>query len=464
MGIDELQIKLENEINESSSLSAPPNSSGTNKSVQCQVYESIAALALCHNVTPIVTEDGRVNYEASSPDEIAMVKFTEKCGVKLVHRTTDEIVLKMYENVASQNDNDLMDDFKYNERHQNDIKSLDLHFKILNIFPFTSESKRMGIIVESVGSGGITFYAKGADVVMQHMVESNEWMEEEVENLSREGLRTLVFAAKRLSQQQYDQFAKKYNAASISMSHSRAAQMMSVRQSLLEQEMELLAITGVEDKLQDAVQSTIEMLRNAQIKIWMLTGDKVETAKVVARSSRLIAFGEQINDLMVKNRRDGYHKLDVLFGTKLHHKSSQNIIIDGGSLDIFMNGNDENLRAQFLEYVMCCDVVIACRCSPTQKAEMVSAVQQQTNGEAVCCAVGDGGNDVSMILAANVGVGLLGKEGQQAALSSDFSIDKFEYLSILMLWHGRLAYKNTAVMAQFVIHRGLIIGMFSIRF
>merc|ERR1719295_694671 len=79
MGIDELQIKLENEINESSSLSAPPNSSGTNKSVQCQVYESIAALALCHNVTPIVTEDGRVNYEASSPDEIAMVKFTEKC-------------------------------------------------------------------------------------------------------------------------------------------------------------------------------------------------------------------------------------------------------------------------------------------------------------------------------------------------------------------------------------------------
>ena len=267
-----------------------------------------------------------------------------------------------------------------------------------------------------------------------------------------------------MSQQQYDQFAKKYNAASISMSHSRAVQMMSVRQSLLEQEMELLAITGVEDKLQDAVQSTIEMLRNAQIKIWMLTGDKVETAKVVARSSRLIAFGEQINDLMVKNRRDGYHKLDVLFGTKLHHKSSQNIIIDGGSLDIFMNGNDENLRAQFLEYVMCCDVVIACRCSPTQKAEMVSAVQQRTNGEAVCCAVGDGGNDVSMILAANVGVGLLGKEGQQAALSSDFSIDKFEYLSILMLWHGRLAYKNTAVMAQFVIHRGLIIGMFSIRF
>jgi len=91
-------------------------------------------------------------------------------------------------------------------------------------------------------------------------------------------------------------------------------------------------------------------------------------------------------------------------------------------------------------------------------------VQERTDNKAVCCAVGDGGNDVSMILAANVGVGLVGKEGQQAALSSDYSIDKFKYLSILLLWHGRLAYKNTAVMAQFVIHRGLIIAFITVIF
>jgi len=99
---------------------------------------------------------------------------------------------------------------------------------------------------------------------------------------------------------------------------------------------------------------------------------------------------------------------------------------------------------------------ISCRCSPTQKAEMVGAVQTLT--QKICCAIGDGGNDVSMILKANVGVGILGKEGQQASLSSDFSIMKFEYLSILLLWHGRLAYKNTSVISQFVIHRGLIIA------
>jgi len=471
-GINEVTLELENEVKQQpaplppSSLLNSAVSSSSNKSGQRQVYEAMSALALCHNVTPIVNDDGKTHYEASSPDEIAMVKFSEKCGVKLAHRTTEKITLRFFEHYRRRGSVDSEDGFIEikSDDHEVDRHFVDSQFKILNIFPFTSESKRMGIIVQSELNGAITFYAKGADVVMKNMVESNEWMEEEVENLSREGLRTLVFAQKRLSLEQYNEFTTKHDAASISMSHSRAAQMMSVRQSLLEQDMELLAVTGVEDKLQDAVQSTIEMLRNAHIKIWMLTGDKVETAKVVARSSRLIAFGEEISDLMIKNRRHGYRKLDQLFGRKLHHKSSQNIIIDGASLEIFMNGHDDNLRSQFLDYVIETDVVIACRCSPTQKAEMVSAVQQRTAGQAVCCAVGDGGNDVSMILAANVGVGLLGKEGQQAALSSDFSIDKFEYLGILLLWHGRLAYKNTALMAQFVIHRGLIIAFITVFF
>jgi len=124
-------------------------------------------------------------------------------------------------------------------------------------------------------------------------------------------------------------------------------------------------------------------------------------------------------------------------------------------LEIFMH-SDDNLKHSFLEFIIESQVVIACRCSPTQKAEMVEAVQSLT--DKICCAIGDGGNDVSMILKANVGVGLLGKEGQQASLSSDFSITKFEYLSILLLWHGRLAYTNTATISQFVIHRGLIIA------
>jgi len=136
------------------------------------------------------------------------------------------------------------------------------------------------------------------------------------------------------------------------------------------------------------------------------------------------------------------------------------VVVDGQSLEIYMS--DANLQQQFLECVIHCAVVICCRCSPTQKAEMVRCVQQTT--KQICLAIGDGGNDVSMLLAANVGVGIVGLEGQQASLSSDFSIYKFEYLVNLLLWHGRIAYKNTALISQFVIHRGLIIAFINVFF
>eukprot|EP00484_Ammonia_sp_Unknown_P018282 CAMPEP_0197033670 /NCGR_PEP_ID=MMETSP1384-20130603/12014_1 /TAXON_ID=29189 /ORGANISM="Ammonia sp." /LENGTH=1280 /DNA_ID=CAMNT_0042463511 /DNA_START=76 /DNA_END=3918 /DNA_ORIENTATION=+ len=479
LSIDELQSKLRDEMQESSSLlsdvrnrAISSSSSQTNKSVTQQVTESMAALALCHNVTPIQTEHGKVTYEASSPDEIAMVKFTARCGVKLIHRSTEQITLRIYERVPTENGGDY-DDEEDDAWQDNESSSyIDVSYDILNVFPFTSESKRMGIIIKCTSKSDsneeknndkddeIIFYAKGADVVMKNMIESNEWMDEEVENLSREGLRTLVFAKKRLTQSEYGAFLSKYNAASVSMNASRKLQMESIRSSLLEQEMELLCVTGVEDKLQDNVQSSIEILRNAQIKMWMLTGDKMETAKVIARSSRLLAFGQELEELSIKNKRDAYHKLDILYGNTGRDQLA--LIIDGKSLDIYMNSNDIHLRQQFLEFVIECDVVINCRCSPTQKAEMVEAVQMMTNK--ICLAIGDGGNDVSMILAANVGVGIVGVEGQQAALSADFSIYKFEYLINLLLWHGRLAYKNTSLLSQFVIHRGLIIAFITVFF
>merc|ERR1711971_574046 len=125
-------------------------------------------------------------------------------------------------------------------------------------------------------------------------------------------------------------------------------QIESIRESLLEQDMQLLMVSGVEDKLQDNVQATIEILRNAHIKIWMLTGDKVETARVVARSSRLISYGQEIYELIVKNQRDAYHKLDIIYG-----KSNSNlaIVIDGKSLEIFMH-SDDNLKHSFLEFII----------------------------------------------------------------------------------------------------------------
>lgn len=117
-----------------------------------------------------------------------------------------------------------------------------MHFQILQLFPFTSESKRMGIIVKDSQSGEITFYLKGADVVMSSIVQYNDWLSEESGNMAREGLRTLVVAKKVLSEDQYNDFETRYNAARLSVT-DRVTKVAAVVESL-ERELELLCLTG----------------------------------------------------------------------------------------------------------------------------------------------------------------------------------------------------------------------------
>lgn len=178
-----------------------------------------------------------------------------------------------------------------------DLQSPDgtiITYEILEIFPFTSESKRMGIVVRDKATGEITFLQKGADVVMAKIVQRNDWLEEETANMAREGLRTLVMARKRLTQESYDAFKQEHHEASIRLGGRNEA-MADVVAMYLEKELELLGLTGVEDKLQDDVKSTLELLRNAGIKIWMLTGDKIETATCIAISTKLVARNQYIH-------------------------------------------------------------------------------------------------------------------------------------------------------------------------
>jgi len=178
-------------------------------------------------------------------------------------------------------------------------------FDILSIFPFTSESKRMGIIVRERETGVTTFVQKGADVVMSRIVQSNDWLDEECGNMAREGLRTLVVGRKRLSDSAYAEFEKRHRAAQLLGADQRADEIQSVVEKYLETELELLALTGVEDKLQDDVKSTLELMRNAGIKIWMLTGDKIETATNIAMSSKLVSRNQYIHQV-AKCRSDLY--------------------------------------------------------------------------------------------------------------------------------------------------------------
>lgn len=417
-------------------ISSSSTTTRTRREIGSRVRDVVLALALCHNVTPTfeVGEDGQTttSYQASSPDEIAIVRWTEAVGLRLVHR----------------------------DRHGMLLQSVDasrpiVRVQILNVFPFTSEGKRMGIIVQffsgtlnSAQPGEIWFFQKGADTVMSSIVAANDWLDEETANMAREGLRTLVVGRKKLSTQQYEEFAFKYNEASVAI-HGRDAGVAQVVSQYLERDLELLGVTGVEDKLQRDVKPSLELLRNAGIKIWMLTGDKVETARCVAVSAKLVARGQYIHTIAKLKRKDNaLDHLDFLRG-----KPDACLLIDGESLSLFLT----HFRNEFITLAVLLPAVVACRCSPTQKADVAKLIRSHTK-KRVCC-IGDGGNDVSMIQAADVGVGIVGKEGRQASLAADFSIEHFCHLTKLLVWHGRNSYKRSAKLAQFVIHRGLIISV-----
>ena len=230
-------------------------------------------------VTPVTNDDGSVTYQASSPDEVAIVKWTETVGLTLVFRDRTRMTMQTPEGAH-------------------------LEFEILDVFPFTSESKRMGIVVREKTTGEVTFLQKGADVVMARIVQRNDWLEEECANLAREGLRTLVIGRKRLSEETYTTFKERYHQASIQLQNRNEA-MAEVVAEILERDLELLGLTGVEDKLQDDVKQTIELLRNAGIKIWMLTGDKIETATCIAISTKLVARNQYIHQ--VAKRKSSSH-------------------------------------------------------------------------------------------------------------------------------------------------------------
>ncbi|KAK6186527.1 hypothetical protein SNE40_008550 [Patella caerulea] len=414
----------------------PIKSGPVRRTVVTRVVEAVKAIALCHNVTPVyedvTTNDTsheteadqqiqqKVTYQASSPDEVALVSWTEDVSLTLVKRDFNTMTLRTPSGAM-------------------------VTYQILQIFPFTSESKRMGIILKEEESGEIYFYMKGADVVMQSIVQYNDWLEEECGNMAREGLRTLVVAKKTLSEDQYQDFESRYHQAKMSI-QDRNAKMQAVIESL-ERDMELLCLTGVEDKLQDGVRPTLELLKNAGIKVWMLTGDKMETATCIAKSSKLVSRTQDIYTFnKVTDRTEAHLELNAL-----RRKNDAALIITGDSLQICLKYYEH----EFVELACQCPAVVVCRCSPTQKAEIVKLLRVHTGKRT--SAIGDGGNDVSMIQAADAGIGIVGKEGKQASLAADFSITQFSHIGRLLMVHGRNSYKRSASLSQFVIHRGLII-------
>ena len=397
------------------------------------IRDTITAMVLCNNVTP--TETG---FQASSPDEIALVKFADTLNMRLFHRTDKEIKIR-----------DSADNVE--------------EFEILANFPFSSDTKRMGIILKNKKYGHIIYYLKGAENIMMKFVKKDYigYIKENAENLAVKGLRTLVLTQKLLSQEEFDKWNLEYSEAITSMDNRKEKIAQAV--SKLENNMDFLCVTGVEDLLQDEVATTIDNLRNAGMKVWMLTGDKVETATCISISAGIKSKNQKLftiryDDLSDYDDRDNtqkkIQKLKELFEeyNKKIITDPHLFIIDGDSLDLALNHCEE----EFFKTSMQALSVVCCRCSPTQKRIIVKTIKKYTTARTA--AVGDGGNDVAMIQEADVGIGIVGKEGLQASLAADYSIKEFRTLSGLLLWWGRIAYKNTSMVANFVIHRGLIIS------
>eukprot|EP00923_Selenidium_pygospionis_P008108 GHVN01013740.1.p1 GENE.GHVN01013740.1~~GHVN01013740.1.p1 ORF type:complete len:1361 (-),score=207.02 GHVN01013740.1:83-4165(-) len=412
-----------------------PSVSSRRVELRSAVRQAVTALAVCHNVTPVKDANTKeVSFQAASPDEVALVKFASSVGLRLASRDDRQIQLVGPMGVI-------------------------LTYNVLQVFPFSSETKRMGIIVKDSFSSEIMFYMKGAESVMLSRgclaPRSSHWLPEECDNLGREGLRTLVVAGRALSEEEYKLFASRMHEARVAMK-DRERQTRSLVDELATQ-MEVLALTGVEDRLQQDVAATIESLRHGGVRVWMLTGDKIETAICIAISAGLKGRHQ---GLMVLSSQEITTPSQCAASLQRFGMGPSNtvLVVDGGVLAICLKHHP----LQFVDVACRSPSVICCRCSPTQKAQVVKLIREETGQR--CCAIGDGGNDVSMLLAADVGVGIVGKEGLQASLAADFSVLQFSFLKRLLLWHGRNSYQRSANLAQFVIHRGLIIAIIQVIF
>ncbi|XP_041799471.1 probable phospholipid-transporting ATPase IA isoform X7 [Chelmon rostratus] len=400
------------------------------------IQEFMTMMAICHTAVPERT-DGKITYQAASPDEGALVRAARNLGFVFSGRTPDSVIVEM-----------LGTEEKY---------------ELLHVLEFTSARKRMSVIMRTP-SGKIRLYCKGADtVIYDRLADSSRYKEitlKHLEQFATEGLRTLCFAVADVSESSYQQWLEIQHRASTSL-QNRALK-LEESYELIEKNLQLLGATAIEDKLQDKVPETIETLMKADIKIWILTGDKQETAINIGHSCKLLTknMGMLVinEDTLDRTRETLSHHCGML-GDALYKENDFALIIDGKTLKYALTFG---VRQYFLDLALSCKAVICCRVSPLQKSEVVEMVKKQV--KVITLAIGDGANDVGMIQTAHVGVGISGNEGLQAANSSDYSIAQFKYLKNLLLVHGAWNYNRVAKCILYCFYKNIVLYIIEIWF
>ncbi|OQO10916.1 putative phospholipid-transporting ATPase [Cryoendolithus antarcticus] len=386
-----------------------------------QIHHFNTLLSTCHTVIPEIKAEkpGVIKYQAASPDEGALVEGAVLLGYKFVARKPRSVTIELE-----------------GQRYE---------YELLAVCEFNSTRKRMSTIFRCP-DGKIRCYCKGADtVILERLGVRDDIVEKtllHLEEYAAEGLRTLCLAMREVPESEFREWWDVYNTAQTTVSGNRAEELDKAAE-LIEHDFTLLGATAIEDKLQDGVPDTIHTLQTAGIKVWVLTGDRQETAINIGMSCKLIS--EDMTLLIINEENASATRANI--EKKLEAIRSQHaggiemetlaLVIDGKSLTYAL---EKDLEKQFLDLAVMCKAVICCRVSPLQKALVVKLVKRHL--KAILLAIGDGANDVSMIQAAHIGIGISGVEGLQAARSADVSIAQFRFLRKLLLVHGSWSYQR----------------------
>ena len=439
----------------------------------------LATIALCHSVIPFVKEGSQkskqeVIFEGSSPDEVALVQAASNNKFVLSKRNSKNITVT--------------------------VGGKDIPFTILQELEFSPTRKMMSVILED-DQKNIFLLTKGADSsVLNNLATGcldftqlksiNEILIEYASNQ----FRTLVSAYRPLERDVYDSWAEKYYNVMTQL--DRTDDDIDRLCMAIESNLTIVGVSAYEDKLQDGVPQTIRFLTDAGVVVWILTGDKLETGveigktcglcdhaeivhvhitKELSQQPELNDYKDLLEDEREERRKKREHlvleKLQVAMERAIELKQSTEtagnhrvtIAIDGTTIDVMqLQKEDRVIEKAFVELAAEIHSAICCRLTPGQKGYIVSLFQKESGRTAL--AIGDGANDATMISAAKVGIGIIGLEGSQAELASDYAIARFRFLQRLLCVHGRYALYRNSKCATFSFYKNIVLSLCQVYF
>jgi phospholipid-translocating P-type ATPase (flippase) len=432
------------------------------------VYDFFTICTVCHEAY-VEEIKGKQVVQSSSPDEVALILGAKQVGFDFVKKTPGVLETRI--------------------QHLDETIFWDLHL----LLKFDSTRKRMSVIVNKKNTEEYWLYTKGADTQMlsSMTLDRNDLskINKDLGIFSREALRTLVFAKKRLSKEQVEDYKNRFTQISSSSSPDRDQELCDLFQEI-ESGFNYVGSSAIEDKLQDNVGDTIEKIIQAKIRFWVLTGDKKETALEIGKSCKMV-LPDSMEPIDLANTEDipdtkkqVIEKLDKWFHhyyednemeeiiaqrpfTKKYQRKdvmSKNpqmyMIIDGLNLTHILH--DDILSRKFFRVGLIAKSVLCCRVSPAQKAQVVSLAS--TNGTWITLSIGDGANDVPMILTANIGIGISGKEGTQAVRSADYALGQFQFLKKILFTHGRWGYRRVSYFIYYYFYKNILLVLVEMYF